>query len=127
MIDEMDKISNWVTRNNITQMTLMLKLPLWIFLVILAALLACGDTTPTPRGTEATVPIPAGAATSAPAPEPTNTTQTVMTETPATATTADIPSDSRGTAGLRGYDPDPKRYGGDGPNPRGSCDISART
>ena len=64
----------------------MLKLPLWIFPVILAALLACGDTTPTPGGTEATVQIPAGDATSAPAPEPTNTTQTVMTETPATAT-----------------------------------------
>ena len=27
MIDEMGKISNWVTRNNITQRILMLKLP----------------------------------------------------------------------------------------------------
>ena len=104
MIDEMDKISNWVTRNNITQMTLMLKLPLWIFLVILAALLACGDTTPTPRGTEATVPIPAGAATSAPAPEPTNTTQTVMTETPATAT----PATAAATTSLPDNSPTPE-------------------
>ena len=104
MIDEMDKISNWVTRNNITQMTLMLKLPLWIFLVILAALLACGDTTPTPRGTEATVPIPAGAATSAPAPEPTNTTQTVMTDTPATAT----PATAAATTSLPDNSPTPE-------------------
>ena len=41
----------------------MLNLPLWIALVILAALLACGDQTPTQGGAEATVPAPAGAAT----------------------------------------------------------------
>ena len=62
----------------------MLNLPPWIALVILAALLACGEQTPAPRGAEATVPASAGGrtATSAPAPEQTNTPQTVMTETP---------------------------------------------
>ena len=37
----------------------MLKLPLWIFLVILAALLACGEQTPTQGGAVATVPATA--------------------------------------------------------------------
>ena len=60
----------------------MLKLPLWIFLVVLAALLACGSQTPTSGGAETTVPAAAGAATSAPAPEPTETPQSVMTATP---------------------------------------------
>ena len=64
----------------------MLKLPLWTVLVILAALLACGEQTPTPGGAEATVPAPAGAATSAPSPvtpepEPTETPQPVPTAT----------------------------------------------
>ena len=66
----------------------MLNLPPWIALVILAALLACGEQTPTPEGKVATVPAPAGTATSAPVPEQTNTPQTVMTETPVTATPA---------------------------------------
>ena len=73
----------------------MLKLPLWIFPVILAALLACGDTTPTPGGAEATVPAAAGAATSLPSPvtpaaEPMETLQPVPTENqgPSAATTA---------------------------------------
>ena len=37
----------------------MLNLPLWIALVILAALLACGEQTPTPGGAVATVPASA--------------------------------------------------------------------
>ena len=64
----------------------MLKIPLWIALVILTALLACGEQTPTP-GEAVTVPTPAGVATSAPnpvtlAPEPTEIPQAVQTETP---------------------------------------------
>ena len=71
----------------------MLKLPLWTALVILAALLACGEQTPTPRGAVATVPAPAGTATSAPAPEQTNTTQRSMTKTPETpASTTPLPA-----------------------------------
>ena len=38
----------------------MLKLPLWTTLVILAALLACGEQTPTQGGAVATVPRPHG-------------------------------------------------------------------
>ena len=38
----------------------MLNLPLWIALMILAALLAGGEQTPTPRGAVATVPAPRG-------------------------------------------------------------------
>ena len=75
----------------------MLKCPLWIFLEILAALLACGEKTPAPRGAEATVPAPAGTAASAPAPEQTSTPQTVMTETPEPATpvaTTPLPANS---------------------------------
>ena len=60
----------------------MLKLPLWIALAILAALLACGEQTPTPGGAVATAPAPVETATSAPAPEPTNTPQAVPTATP---------------------------------------------
>ena len=72
----------------------MLKLPLWIFLVILAALLACGEQTPTQGGAVATVPAPAEGSTSSPSPvtpaaEPTETPQAVPTETsgPGAATT----------------------------------------
>ena len=62
----------------------MLNLPLWIALVILAALLACGETTPTPRG--ATAPATAEGSTSLPSPvtpaaEPTETPQATPTET----------------------------------------------
>ena len=60
----------------------MLKLPMWIALAILAALLACGEQTPTPGGAVATVPAPTEAATSGPAPELTNTPQAVPTATP---------------------------------------------
>ena len=60
----------------------MLNLPMWIALVILVALLACGEQTPTQGGAVATVPAPAGAATSAPAPEPQNTPQTISTASP---------------------------------------------
>ena len=47
---------------------MMLNLPLWIALVILAALLACGETTPTPGGAAATVPATAEGSTSLPSP-----------------------------------------------------------
>ena len=72
----------------------MLKLPLWTLLVILAALLACGEQTPTQGGAVATVPATAEGPTSlqspvTPAAEPTETPQTVPTETsgPGAATT----------------------------------------
>ena len=76
----------------------MLNLPLWIALVILAALLACGEQTPTPGG--ATVPAPAGAATSAhstetPAPEPAETPPATPTATPGpSAATAPLPANT---------------------------------
>ena len=65
----------------------MLKIPLWNALVILAALLACGEQTPTPGGAMATVPASAGAATSEPRPvtpaaEPPETPLPVPTATP---------------------------------------------
>ena len=78
----------------------MLNSPLWIALVILAALLACGDQTPTQGGAGATVPAPARAATSAPSPvapadEPTETPQTVPTETPGPgAATTPLPANT---------------------------------
>ena len=72
----------------------MLKLPLWIFLVVLAALLACGEQTPAPGGAVATVPATEEGPSSAPSPvtpepEPSETPQTVPTETsgPGAATT----------------------------------------
>ena len=72
----------------------MLNLPLWMTLIIFAALLACGEQTSTPGEAVATVPAPAGGATSAPspatpAPEPTNPPQAVLTATtiPSAATT----------------------------------------
>ena len=72
----------------------MLKWPLWIFLVILAALLACGEQTPTQGGAVATVPATAEGPTSlqspvTPAAQPPETPQTVPTETsgPGAATT----------------------------------------
>ena len=72
----------------------MLKLPLWIFLVILAALLACGEQTPTPGGAAATVPATAEGPTSLPSPvapaaERTATPQATPIETtvPSAATT----------------------------------------
>ena len=72
----------------------MLNLPLWTLLVILAALLACGEQTPTQGGAVATVPATAEGPTSLPSPvtpaaEPTETPQTVPTETsgPGAATT----------------------------------------
>ena len=60
---------------------------LWTALVILAALLACGEQTPAPGGAVATVPASAETATSAPSPttqeaEPTKTPQAVPTATP---------------------------------------------
>ena len=78
----------------------MLNSPLWIALVILAALLACGDQTPTSGGAVATVPASAGAATSAPSPvtpaaEPTETPQAVPTATPGpSAATTPLPANT---------------------------------
>ena len=74
----------------------MLKLPLWIALAILAALLACGGQTPGPGGAVATIPATTEAATSAPAPETTNTPQkTVPTTTPeSSAATTPLPANS---------------------------------
>ena len=78
----------------------MLNSPLWIALVILAALLACGDQTPTSGGAEATVPAPAGAATSLPSPvtpaaEPTETPQAVPTANPGpSAATTPLPANT---------------------------------
>ena len=68
----------------------MLKLPLWTALVILAALLACGEQIPTPGGVVPTVPSSVEGATSAPrattpAPEPSETPLSVPTETPGTS------------------------------------------
>ena len=64
----------------------MLNSPLWIALVILAALLGCGDQTPTSGEAVATVPASAGAATSLPSPvtpaaKPSETPQTVQAAT----------------------------------------------
>ena len=42
-------------------------------------------------------------------------------------TTMDRPGYSRGPAGLRGADPDPRRGDGDGPSLRGSCNIGAQS
>ena len=78
----------------------MLKLPLWTALVILAALLACGEQTPTPGGAVATVPATAEGPTSLPSPvtpatEPTETSQTVPTETPGPgAATTPLPANT---------------------------------
>ena len=78
----------------------MLNLPLWTLLVILAALLACGDQTPTPGGAVATVPATAEGPTSLPSPvapatEPTETPQTVPTETSGPgATTTPLPANT---------------------------------
>ena len=60
-------------------------------LVILAALLACGEQTPAPGGAEVTAPAPAGAATSAPSPvtpEPASTDALVSTQAPTERPTA---------------------------------------
>ena len=72
----------------------MLNLPLWVALVILAALLACGEQTLTQGGAVATVPATAEGPTSLPSPvtpaaEPTETPQSTPTETtvPSAATT----------------------------------------
>ena len=72
----------------------MLNSPLWIALVILAALLACGETTPTPGGAVATVRATVEGSTSLPSPvtpaaEPTETPQATPIETtvPGAATT----------------------------------------
>ena len=78
----------------------MLKLSLWIFLVILAALLACGEQTPAPRGAEATVPAPAEGSTSSPSPvtpaaEPSETPQSTPTTTPGpSAATTPLPANT---------------------------------
>ena len=78
----------------------MLKLPLWIFLVILAALLACGEQTPTPGGAAATVPAPAEGSTSSPSPvtpaaEPSETPQSTPTTTPgSSAATTPLPANT---------------------------------
>ena len=72
----------------------MLNLPLWTLLVILAALLACGEQTPTQGGAVATVPATVEGPTSLPSPvtpaaEPSETPQSTPTETtvPSAATT----------------------------------------
>ena len=85
------------TRNSEIAMEMvsrMLKLPLLICLVILAALLACGEQTPTQGGAVATVPATAEGPTSLPSPvtpaaEPTATPQATPTATsgPGAATT----------------------------------------
>ena len=78
----------------------MLKLPLWTLLVILAALLACGETTPTPGGAVATVPATAEGATSLPSPatpaaEPSETPLAVPTATPGPgAATTPLPANT---------------------------------
>ena len=78
----------------------MLNSSLWIALVILAALLACGNQTPTPGGADATVPAPAGAATSLPSPvapaaEPTETPQATPIETTvSSAATTPLPANT---------------------------------
>ena len=78
----------------------MLKLPLWIALVILAALLACGEKTPTPGGAVATVPATAEGATSLPSPvtpaaETTETPQSTPTTTPGpSAATTPLPANT---------------------------------
>ena len=75
--------------------------PLLLAVLILAALLACGEQTPTPGEAVATVPAPAGSATSAPstetpAPEPAETPQAVPTMIPGpSAATAPLPADSQ--------------------------------
>ena len=78
----------------------MLKLPLWTLLVILAALLACGEQTPTQGGAVATVPATAEGPTSLPSPvtpaaEPTEILQAVPTETSGPgATTTPLPANT---------------------------------
>ena len=78
----------------------MLNLPLWIALVILAALLACGEQTPTPGRAAATVPAAAEGSTSLPSPvtpaaEPTETPQAVPTATPGpSAATTPLPANT---------------------------------
>ena len=73
----------------------MLKLPLWTALVILAALLACGEQTPAPGGVVATVPTLGEAVTPVPiqitsVPEATETPGSISTATqrPSAAATA---------------------------------------
>ena len=67
----------------------MLRMSQWIVLVILTALLACGEQAATPREAVATVPASAGDATSAPSPV---TRAPMQTETPeATPTETTVP------------------------------------
>ena len=78
----------------------MLNLPLWVALVILAALLACGEQTPTPVGSVATVPASVEGATSLPSPvtpaaEPSETPQSTPTATPGpSAATTPLPANT---------------------------------
>ena len=79
----------------------MLKLPLWIALVILVALLACGEQTPIQGGAVATAPALAEGATSlpslvTPAAEPTATLQETPTETTVpSAETTSLPANTQ--------------------------------
>ena len=79
----------------------MLNLPLWIALVILVALLACGEQTPTQRGAVATAPALSEGATSLPSPvtpaaEPTATLQETPTETTVpSAETTSLPANTQ--------------------------------
>ena len=74
--------------------------PLLLAVLILTALLACGDQAPTPREAVATVPASAGDATSAPRPttqgaEPTETPRTVPTAPPGSnAATPALPANT---------------------------------
>ena len=78
----------------------MLNSPLWIALVILAALLACGEQTPTQGGAVATVPATAEGSTSSPSPvtpaaEPSETLQSTPTTTPGPrAATTPLPANT---------------------------------
>ena len=78
----------------------MLNSPLWIALVILAALLACGDQTPTSGEAVATVPASVEGATSLPSPvtpaaEPSETPQSTPTATPGpSAATTPLPANT---------------------------------
>ena len=80
---------------------MMLKLPLWIALVILVALLACGEQTPIQGGAVATAPALAEGATSlpslvTPAAEPTATLQETPTETTVpSAETTSLPANTQ--------------------------------
>ena len=79
--------------------------PLLLAVLILTALLACGDQAPTPREAVATVPASAGDATSAPSPttqgaEPTETPRTVPTAPPGSnAATPALPANTQAPEG----------------------------